>query len=168
MQDNKDLWVRANVICVGRSYYTSDTYLSVQLKVTNKSSSVKTFVMYTTSWQDSFVADKEYVEICKVLYPGKNIPKEVNLRPNDSIFFNCILRITGMDRITYSFRIGLVYADYHQLGEIRNDGIEKTTNSYEALIIRRNNKLKHQIFWSQDITDQDEPRGYDPSKVFMN
>jgi len=122
---------------------------------------MKSFVMYTTSWQDSFVADNDNVEICQALKPWKNIPKDIELKKNDSVSFKCILRLTEKYSHNYSFRIGLVYANWHQHNEIEQDGIDSAKKYFDALIIRRMNKLKHKIYWSNEITSNDELRGYD-------
>jgi hypothetical protein len=119
-QKNDDFLIQAEICGMATRINFIDTvdrkYFFVRIQMTNQSTYKKLIWMYSCSWMNSWkVIPNSYIfynEGC-----DKNVPRNIELMPKESISFNVIL-IQNENHPDTSF-IQLVFADF-SASEIRN------------------------------------------------
>ncbi len=119
-QKNDDFLIQAEICGKATRINFVDTvnrkFFFIRIQMTNQSPFKKSIWMYSCSWMNSWkVIPNSYVfynEGC-----DKNIPRNIELMPNESIIFNGIL-IKNENQPDTSF-VKLVFADF-SASEIRN------------------------------------------------
>jgi hypothetical protein len=159
----EDLVINAQVICVGMPFLIEDKYFSVQISVKNPTDSVKTFWIFSCTWQDSFITDFADIEVCKKECPA-NYPIDINLHKNDSIVFNCIVKVPSTALKHNAFKVGLVSMKEDELLNMFQMGSKGAKTVYEAQKSLRKHMLTFKIFWGNPIDIYTHPAGYDKGK----
>ena len=157
-EEKEDLTLRARIVCSGYPTISpvDGKYLSLEIVVKNNLDTIKTFWIYSCTWQDSFIIDDEKVEFCMNNCPS-NYPIDIALNSGDSIVFNTILKMP--DTARKDFRIGLISLNEN---ELRNWFRTEAKSVEDARRQKREYLLGFKTYWSNVITTSTftDSRGY--------
>lgn len=98
---------------------------SIRINLKNNTDTIVSYGTMSCSWFENWVFDNDSIKFC-TWDCDKNIPKTINLNPNDSISYDCEIKILSSN--LKKFRIGLVILsekDFYNFSRNEEDSYKK-------------------------------------------